>query len=206
MKLVVLTTIVTAVIATVLVTVFLHMRVMALASVDFRVTYPEVPVEVTEAVRSAEAQYYASLSMPRRLAEEGEDILALLWPAAVKKLDFSVGPYRIKASTMEDIFPWAISAGYLVLVDAEPDEALASISYFSEQPALADWGASLVLEHLRLRHPEMRMMGWDTIRSDPHLIAKLYSGYMGAGGDWVGWESSLSPGPEALRRMKLQGP
>lgn len=206
MNLIVQTAIITTAITAAFVTIFLHTRVMALASVDFRVAHPKVPVVVTEAVRSAEARYYASLPMPRRLVEEAEDILALLWPTAVSRLDLSVGPYRIKASTLENILPWAISEGYLVLVDVEPAQSLGAISYFSEQPALADWGASLVLEHLRLRHPEMQAMDWETIRSDPFLIAKLYSGYMGAGGDWVGWEASLIPGPEALRRMELQAP
>lgn len=206
MKPIVLTAIITTAITAALMTVFLHTRVMALASVDFRVSYPEVPIEVNEAVRSAEARYYAALPLPRRLVEEAEDILALLWPAAVARLDLSVGPYRIKASTLDDILPWAIAEEYLELVDVDPDEALAAISHFSEQPALADWGASLVLEHLRLRHPQMQTVDWETIASHPYLIAKLYSGYMGAGGDWVGWEASLTPGPEATRRMQLQAP
>lgn len=32
---------------------------------------------------------------------------------------------------------------------------------------------------------------------------KVYKGYMGASGDWVGWESSLTPGPESMRRLEL---
>ena len=60
-----------------------------------------------------------------------------------------------------------------------------------------------MLEHLRRRHPELRDMSWDLITSEPQLVAKLYSGYMGAGGDWETWEVTLTPGPEAVRRMGL---
>ena len=183
--------------------VFLHLRVQSLASVDFRISYPDVPVEVTEAVKAAEAGYYDQQSFARRVSEEAEDMLALVWPSAVTRLNLSVGPYRIKAETMRDLLPWAIDEGFLTVVDADPEQALSSIAYFSEQPALADWGATVVLERLRLRHPQLRDMGWDQISSDPRLVAKLYSGYMGAGGDWETWEASLTPGPEALRRMNL---
>lgn len=44
---------------------------------------------------------------------------------------------------------------------------------------------------------------WAEIETQPLLIAKLYSGYMGAGGDWAMWRSQLTPGPVALDRMNL---
>ena len=182
---------------------FLHLRVQSLASVDFRITYPDVPVEVTNAIKAAEAEYYDDQGFVRRLTEEAEDILALLWPGGVSALNLSVGPYRIKAETIRSLLPWAIEEGYLTIVDVEQDRALSAIAYFSEQPALADWGATVVLEQLRQRHPELRRIPWERIAADPRIVAKLYSGYMGAGGDWETWEGSLTPGPEALRRMGL---
>ena len=183
--------------------IFLHLRVQALASVDFRISYPSVPVEVTEAIKAAEARYYSQEGISRRLCEEAEDMLALVWPGGVTALNLSVGPYRIKADTIQSLLPWAIEEGFLTLIDAEPERALSAIAYFSEQPALADWGATVVLENLRWRHPNLRKMSWDRISSDPQLVAKLYSGYMGAGGDWATWESTLMPGLEAVRRMDL---
>ena len=184
-------------------TIFLHYRAKSLAEIDFRISYPPVPVEVTSAVRSAEATYYESRGFLRKLAEEAEDVVTFFWPPIVTTLDLSVGPYRMKASTLKELIPWTISEGYLTVVDVEPHKALQAISYFSEQPALADWGAAVILENLRLRHPKLRDMDWNSISSNPDLIAKLYSGYMGAGGDWTAWEATLKPGPESLRRMNL---
>ncbi len=188
----------------VLATVFLHYRAKSLAEIDFRISYPTVPVAVTNAVREAEASYYESRGWLRKSAEEAEDILTFFWPPLVTALDLSVGPYRIKASTLEELLPWAVSEGYLTIVDVEHRKALQSISYFSEQPALADWGAAIILESLRSRHPVLKDMDWSVIANDPSLIAKLYSGYMGAGGDWDGWKATLEPGPEAKRRTGIK--
>ena len=189
----------------VLATWFVHHRVRSLAAIDFRVTYPPVPVSVTSAVRAAEARFYSGQGMLRGLVEEAQDIAALVWPPLVARMDSSVGPYRIKASTIAELMPWAQAQGYLTVIEADPHQALAAIAYFSEQPALADWGATLVLEHLRQRHPELREMDWETIAAEPRHVAKLYSGYMGAGGDWAAWEATLEPGPEALRRLDMTG-
>ncbi len=63
------------------------------------------------------------------------------------------------------------------------------------------WQAAVVLEHLRSDHPHLRRLGWDAIAHDPRLVALLYSGYLGAGGDWDAWRASAEPGPEALQRM-----
>jgi hypothetical protein len=38
----------------------------------------------------------------------------------------------------------------------------------------------------------------------PGLVYKLYSGYMGAGGDWDGWKASLTPGAESRRRFQYE--
>lgn len=184
-------------------TLFLHYRARSLAAIDFRITYAPVPVSVTDAVRAAEAEYYAAQGPLRAIAEEAEDILTFLWPTAVTRLNLSVGPYRMKAETLRDLLPWAISEGYLTVVEADPRRAIGAIAYFSEQPAVADWGAALILESLRLRHPDLRKMDWDAIAAQPERVAKLYSGYMGAGGDWAAWEATLAPGPEAKRRLRI---
>jgi hypothetical protein len=45
-------------------------------------------------------------------------------------------------------------------------------------------------------------MDWETIAADDEVIAKLYSGYMGAGGAWEAWRSSMTPGAEARKRLR----
>ena len=203
MRISIINTLIAFLLGTAVATVFLHYRAKSLAEIDFRITYPPVPIVVTSAVRDAEANYYKSRGTLRKLAEEAEDILTFFWPPAVTTLDLSVGPYRMKASTLKELIPWAMSEEYLKVVDAEPHEALQAISYFSEQPALADWGAAIILESLRLRHPTLQKMDWETISADPNHVAKLYSGYMGAGDDWEVWKSTIAPGPVAKRRMNV---
>ena len=69
---------------------------------------------------------------------------------------------------------------------------------------MSDWQAATLLEWLRLDHPGLQKLDWRTISNDQKLVAKLYSGYMGAGGAWEEWRSSMTPGPEAARRMGLK--
>jgi hypothetical protein len=72
---------------------------------------------------------------------------------------------------------------------------------FALQPSINDWQASVLLEYLRQRHPALRNMKWEVIAADPNAIAKLYSGYMGAGGDWALWKSDLVPGAVSRDRL-----
>ena len=86
----------------------------------------------------------------------------------------------------------------------EPDERLRHLlPYFSEQPVINDWQVAVILESLRRDHPALDNMTWEQIAADPSLVAKVYSGYMGAGGDWDQWRATLTPGPIARTRMRL---
>ncbi len=75
--------------------------------------------------------------------------------------------------------------------------------YFALQPVLNDWQAALLLQSLKDKHPALAGRSWDEIASDPEAVAKLYSGYMGAGGDWAGWLADDAPGPVARQRLGL---
>ena len=46
-------------------------------------------------------------------------------------------------------------------------------------------------------------MPWSQIAGDRRLTAKLYSGYLGAGGDWAGWKASVEPGAVARKRLGI---
>ena len=63
----------------------------------------------------------------------------------------------------------------------------------------------MILDWLRLDHPRLSAMTWEEIATDPSLVAKLYSGCMGAGGDWDAWRADVAPGPVARERMRLPG-
>lgn len=183
--------------------VFVSERVRSLSSVDFTVIAPPVPGEVVLAVRQAEERYYAGQSYPRRAMEMAQDIAAFLHPPLVYRLDFSVGPFRLKGHTLAETIPWALENGYLELRETPERDFHWLYVYLAEQPGLADWGAAVHLEALRQRHPQLREMTWTIIAADPMLVAKLYSGYLGAGGDWEAWEADIQPGAVAMKRLVL---
>jgi len=187
--------------ALIIIVVVIVRRFRTLSSIDFKLAPPPIPHIILVAIKTAEMEFYATQPFWRRAVEELQDVLSFLWPGLVYTLNFSVGRYRIKPGTIDDLIPWAIKEGYLVMHSEPNSQARALIAYFSHQPALNDWQISVYLEHLRLDHPDLRSSDWDTISADDALIAKLYSGYMGAGGDWGGWKASLTPGAEANRRF-----
>lgn len=187
---------------TVVVAVFYH-RYRMLAAADFSIDPPPVPRSVVVAVKHAETFAYAQEPWYRRAAEYAQDVLTFLVPRLTYRMDFSVGRYRIKPATIEALIPWAQEHGYLHM-HGPPDERLRHLlPYFSEQPVLNDWQVAVILESLRRDHPQLRDMTWDRIAADPLLVAKIYSGYMGAGGDWDQWRSTLTPGAIARQRMQL---
>jgi len=65
------------------------------------------------------------------------------------------------------------------------------------------WLAALLLQHLKEEHPILATLPWSQIAGDRRLIAKLYSSYMGAGGDWAAWKASVEPGDVARKRMGI---
>ena len=184
-------------------TFFLVKRVNALAKVDFSIVMPSVSSEVLSAVRQAEGDFYAQQPALRRLIEDGQDVAAFLAPSLVYKFDFSVGPFRLKGHTLDEIIPWALQNGYLELQKSPVWDFHWLYVYLAEQPGLADWGAAVLLERLRQMHPELSKLSWQEISADPSLVAKVYSGYIGAGGDWEAWKADLIPGRVAAARMNL---
>lgn len=186
------------------VAIFYH-RYRVLAAADFAIDPPPVPRSVVVAVKHAEAFAYAQEPWYRRAAEYAQDVLTFLIPQLTYKMNFSVGRYRIKPATIEARIPWAEEHGYLQVYGTRDERLRHLLPYFSEQPVINDWQVAVILESLRRDHPQLRAMTWEGIAADPSLVAKLYSGYMGAGGAWDEWRSTLTPGPVARQRMKLPG-
>jgi hypothetical protein len=171
----------------------------------FELVQPPVPATVLDQIRSAEAGYYASAPAWRRALEEAQDALAIMAPNLVYRLNLSVGPYRMKARTVEEMLSWAIASGYLRLRGETRTASRAAIAYFAEQPVLSDWEAAIYIAWLRESHPGLAGKPWADIAESPMMVAKIYSGYMGAGGDMERWRSSLEPGSVALERLGIEG-
>ena len=188
----------------VVVAIFYH-RYRVLAAADFAIDPPPVPRSVVVAVKHAETFAYAQEPWYRRAAEYAQDVVTFLVPRLTYRMDFSVGRYRIKPATIEALIPSAEQHGYLRMHGPRDERLRHLLPYFSEQPVINDWQVAVILESLRRDHPRLRDMTWDQIAADPSLVAKLYSGYMGAGGDWDLWRSTLTPGPVARQRMGLHG-
>lgn len=187
--------------AIIIVVVVIYRRFRALSSIDFKLKPPEIPRVVLVSIKTAEAEYYGAQPRWRRTVESLQDFLTFISPALVYKLNFSVGRYRIKPHTIDDLIDWAVKSDFLEM-HSEHDKASKSlIAYFSHQPAINDWQISIYLERLRLDHPMLRNSNWSEIGASDRLIAKLYSGYMGAGGDWEAWKSNESAGAESKKRF-----
>ncbi len=173
---------------------------------NVRLRGPMVPESVLDAVRGAEVRWYQGLPTWRRLVKDAQDSVGVLAPHLVYRLNSSIGPYRIKARTVRGLIGYALEHDYL-RIDAVQDPRLDKLlPYFSLQPVLNDWQAALLLQSLKDEHPALAGRSWDEIASDPEAVAKLYSGYMGAGGDWAGWLADDAPGPVARQRLGLGAP
>jgi len=183
--------------------VFIYRRKRQLQGITFHLSGPEVPVVILDTVRDAESRFYRELGFCRRCVEDLQDVLSFVAPELVYRLNLSVGPYRIKARSVADLIDEALPTGYLTF-EAPPGQTLdALLAYFSMQPVINQWQAALLLQHLKNQHPVLVTLPWSAIAADRRLIAKLYSGYMGAGGDGAAWRSSAEPGKVARARMQL---
>ena len=172
-----------------------------LLRLDYKLHDTGVPDRVSRLVQAAESHYY-SQHRASRVFEAIQDVLAIVLPWAVYRFNFSVGRMRMKPRTMESVMPWAIRHRMLTINAREVADLGYLLSYLAMIPNVCRWQAEVYLAKLRAEHPQLATMDWTVIADDPALIAKLYSGYMGAGGDWPGWKASLQPGPEAQRRFK----
>lgn len=180
-------------------------RARLVDSLGVRLRGPQVPDNVLEAVRAAEVRWYADLPRWRRAVKDVQDVAATMWPGVVFRLDSSIGAYRIKAKTIHGLVGYAVERGYLRLAAVPHKRYNKVLPFFALQPTLNDWQACVLLQWLRERHPHLGGRPWQDIAADPEAIAKLYSGYMGAGGDWAAWESSPIPGDVARARLGFDG-
>ncbi len=162
------------------------------------------PVWLVAVIRSAEQGWQASLPPVRRLGEASQEHLARLEPSLVAAQDFSIGTCNLRPSAARRAVLWALEkdiGGYLGLQELPDDVHLVTMIM---EPSAEARLVLCLLGTLREAHLGLQDLSWDVICGQDALVAKLYSGYMGAGGAWAAWQSSLAPGPEALRRLACQ--
>ncbi|MFZ9388877.1 MAG: hypothetical protein ACO25B_13465, partial [Chitinophagaceae bacterium] len=186
-----------------LLTYILVTRVRQLTRLDYDLVMPPVPMTIQIQIQNAEKAYYSHTSWFRKLVENVQDILSLLFPGWVFRLNFSIGKMRMKPQTIRNLIPWAIDRKFLKIHLQGLSHPSHLLAYFAMQPFVSRWQAAVLIAYLREIHPQLQSMDWATIQDDERLVQKLYSGYMGAGGDWEQWKSSLEPGREAIRRFSL---
>jgi hypothetical protein len=159
------------------------------------------PGWLVEVIRSAEQAWQESLPVFRRMGEETQEQLARLDPGLVAARDFSIGTCNLRPSAARLAIMWALEHGlgaYLGVTGLPEDPRLVE---WILDPAQEDRLVLCLLGALREAHPDLQSLPWDVICAQDDLIAKLYSGYMGAGGAWGAWQASLAPGAEAQRRL-----
>lgn len=159
------------------------------------------PGWLAEVIRSAEQAWQDSLPAFRRLGEETQEQLARLDPALVAAQDFSIGNCNLRPSAARRAVLWALEQelGSFLGLSQLPDEArLVQMILDPDQETRL---VLCLLGALKEAHPDLQALTWEIICSRDDLVAKLYSGYMGAGGAWTAWQASLTPGAEAVRRL-----
>lgn len=180
-----------------------YKRKSILMKMQVHVSRPPVPYAVLDEVRQAEDVYYAELPRHKRIIKQAQDILSLLFPRLIYKINSSVGLYRIKAQTTLGLIDYSIENEYLILNFRRNKKYRQLLPYFAIQPSISEVIASVLLHKLKEEHPMLKNVSWDKIANDRLLICKLYSGYMGAGGDWESWRLNITPGKVAKHRFYL---
>lgn len=165
-------------------------------------TQNQVPTPVLETILNAEEQWQKGLNLPRKAGESLQDLIARIGPAIASD-DGSIGRYNIEPRVAKGALEWAFKEGIAEEYDFTEMPSDDEIVRLIMDEQRDDDLVALRLNELKDMHPELREMSWDQINNNSDYVAKLYSGYIGAGGDWDLWKSDLTPGPEAVKRLEL---
>jgi hypothetical protein len=156
---------------------------------------------VVNVIGEAEGRWDAGLDPLRRAAERLQDENARVAPLEAYAADWSIGRYNMRPQTvrgaMDRLFADGTAGDYGFERPPSDEEIVRDIMDTSRDSALV----KVILASLRAEHPQLQTMSWDEIERSDQAIAKLYSGYLGAGGDWVAWRASITPGSVAIERL-----
>lgn len=157
---------------------------------------------VMRVMLDAEVNWQRSLGPIRGNLKLLNDEVAYTDPLVAWRNNNSLSRYNIRPSTAYKAIRWAQGAG------AAPD--------FPDPPLpeqVVGWIMSeetdtrlveLILNQLRDDHPLLRDKTWQEIEGSDEWIAKLYSGYTGAGNAWDAWRADLKPGSVSIDRLGCQ--
>lgn len=156
---------------------------------------------VADVVTGAEVAWQRDLPLARELLERAQSVVARVLPSFAALNNSSFGRANIRPEAAARAIAWARESGIAEAARLPDPADGAAVTAAILDPARSDLIVTLILARLRDDHPLLQSMEWEAIEADDLLVAKLYSGYMGAGGAWVRWRATLDPGPEALRRL-----
>lgn len=159
------------------------------------------PIWLVDVIRSAEETWQEQLNPLRRLTEVSQENLARLEPALVASQDYSIGTCNVRPSAARQAANWIIEQGWAYQVGIPVSISDIELVGWIMDSAREARIVQCILMRLRASHPMLMALSWEQIAQDDLLIAKLYSGYMGAGGAWGKWLDNLQPGSEALLRL-----
>lgn len=172
--------------------------------IKYKLKLEKIPKVVLLSIQAAEERAYARTSKLRYIIESVQDMLAFLSPKFIFKKNYSVGTYRIKSKSAQLAIRWAIKNNKLKIYQKDYTSLAEQLPQFIISPRYSEDIAKILLDKIKSTHPMLQKMSWSDIAQDDYLIAKIYSGYVGAGGDMEAWKHTLQPGKVALKRLKCK--
>jgi hypothetical protein len=157
---------------------------------------------VMRVMLDAEVSWQRSLGPIRGGLKLLNDEVAYTDPLRAWRNDNSLSRYNIRPSTAYKAIRWAQAAGAAPDFPhpPKPEEVIGWIMSEQTDTRLVE----LILNQLRDDHPQLRDKTWQQIEANDEWIAKLYSGYAGAGNAWDAWRADLKPGAIAIDRLGCQ--
>jgi hypothetical protein len=158
-----------------------------------------VPSWIMRVMLDAEVNWQRSLGPIRGNLKLLNDEVAYTDPLRAWRNNNSLSRYNIRPSTAYKAILWAQDAGAAPDFPKPPlpEQVIGWIMSEQTDTRLAE----LILNQLRDDHPMLRDKSWDEIAGNDEWIAKLYSGYAGAGNAWDAWRADLKPGSVAIDRL-----
>ena len=156
---------------------------------------------VVAVVGAGEANRTSGASMIRRTADQVQRALLRLDPRSATVADWSIGRYQIRPATARAALHWACASDAVCTRGCDHRPSGAALVRQILDPAGGIALVQVILARLRDNHPCLRTMSWEQIEASDQAIAKLFSGWLGAGGFWTAWRADCRPGPLACRYL-----
>ena len=157
---------------------------------------------IVDVIEHGEANRVAGDSTIRLEVERFQDQVARLDPPTAILTDWSIGRYYIRPSTARAALDWAFAAGTAAAYGYARRPSDIELVRHILDPARDGALVQVILAQLRDDHPLLRALNWEQIEASDQAVAKLFSGWLGAGGAWDAWRADLTPGPLARQYLR----